>query len=34
MRMQDLDPFGSPEFLDKMNAFLEGGGQMNRLIPD
>jgi hypothetical protein len=33
LRMQGLDPFGGPEFLAKMHAYIERGGRMNKIIP-
>ena len=33
LRMQGFEPMGGPEFMVKMNAFIERGGQMNKIIP-
>jgi hypothetical protein len=33
MRMQGLEPMGGPEFMEKMNAFIERGGRMRKIIP-
>jgi hypothetical protein len=33
MRMQGLDPMGGPEFMQKMTAYIERGGRMNKIIP-
>ena len=33
MRMQGLEPMGGPEFMEKMTAFIDGGGRMNKIIP-
>ena len=33
MRMQGLEPMGGPEFMDKMTAFIDRGGNMNKIIP-
>jgi hypothetical protein len=34
LRMQGLEPMGGPEFTAKMNAFIERGGRMRKIIPD
>jgi len=33
MRMQGLEPMGGPEFMEKMTAFIDGGGRMTKIIP-
>jgi hypothetical protein len=33
LRMQGLEPMGGPEFMEKMTAFIDRGGNMNKIIP-
>jgi hypothetical protein len=31
--MQGLEPMGGPEFMEKMTAFIDRGGNINKIIP-